>query len=242
MISRKESFEDSVNSPGSKQSQFYKSVRSGGGLFSKGINNLNSTLNNYNQDKNEEIKYGTGRDNIHAEESSDGNEPKSFLVLGNSNTFQVKPNNYNDLNISGLPYMNSCKEIIQERPSTSDNKNGEVQKFEFKLQRPSTSKPRKKASNIHRGRTRVLSQEEYMVLQNSDKKKPRLRRTTFGPKSKFGENVQRLSFKSGTKITVIEQNEGNINIFEEKNEGGVIANEDNPVFTFDPQDNGTLSK
>jgi hypothetical protein len=55
--SRRESFDESVCSPMSKQSQFHKSVRSGGGLFSKGINNLNATTSNFNPDKMEEFKH-----------------------------------------------------------------------------------------------------------------------------------------------------------------------------------------
>jgi hypothetical protein len=69
---------------------------------------------------------------------------------------------------------------------------------------------------MQRGRTKVLSQEEYKILQSSDKKKRKSRKANFGPNSRFNDAAQRFSIKSGKKITVIEQNSDGINIFEEK--------------------------
>ena len=200
----------------SKHSQFYKSVRSGGGLFSKGITQLNATTSNFHPDRNEEMKGSFQQDPLGFDEESDFNPPNSYLVLEPRHTYNHRLDSVNKMNYSGPAYMNSTKEVLAARPSTSDNKGGRVQKFEFRMERPSTSKPHKNSGRLQRGRTRVLSQEEYKVLQHSEKKKRKPRHTTIGSVQKFAEGNHRLSIKSGKKTTVLEQITNNINIFEER--------------------------
>ena len=106
------------------------------------------------------------------------------------------------------PYTNFSKNMtFVERPSTSDNKN--MARFDFKMQRPSTSK-QSKVSRLERGRTRVLSQEEYKELQFSEHKK----RVSVKPKEEvkvpsFDISAKRLSFKSNKKLVLPDSNELN---------------------------------
>lgn len=162
--------EDSVYSPGGENSGFGKSVRSGGGLFAKGINNQqNVTYSNIHIENNEEDKGDEVDPNFN--EESDFENPRNYFVM-DQRFVSVKNlvHHNSQLNQSNTPYMNHKNDDLLNRPSTSDNKNNRTNKFDFRMERPSTSKP-KNYLELKKGRTKVLSQEEYLELQGSEKKK-----------------------------------------------------------------------
>jgi hypothetical protein len=157
--SRKESMEESVNSP---HSQPYKSVRSGGGLFTKGMNQLsNANIENIFENKVNEVDPNINND-----------VDKNGYYLADQRYVSAKnlANNI-QLNQSNTPYMNESNEEPENRPSLGDRYNSGLSKFDFKANRPSTSKPKNRTNMLRKGRTKVLSQEEYFELQNSEKKK-----------------------------------------------------------------------
>jgi len=84
-----------------------------------------------------------------------------------------------------------------------------------KAVRPSTSKPTK-LNLLQKGRTKVLSQEEFFELHNSEKKKRKNRKSTI-PNSvaKFDPINKKFSLRSGNKMTVVEKSANGVNIYEE---------------------------
>ena len=117
------------------------------------------------------------------------------------------------LNISGGAYMNSCKELQDLRPATTGNNKRNFCKS--KIVRPSTSKP-SKLNLLKKGRTKVLSQEEYFELQHSEKKRKRGRKSTIPNQvAKFDPVSQKFTIKSGNKITVVEKVGNGVNIYED---------------------------
>lgn len=100
----------------SKQSQFYKSVRSGGGgLFSKGINQLNATVSHFNPERPVLQNQNMSDSEEVEKEEAEANAAQSYLVLEQRHTFNHKMDSHSNINFSHAPYMNSCKEVLEHR-------------------------------------------------------------------------------------------------------------------------------
>lgn len=67
------------------------------------------------------------------------------------------------------------------------------------MERPKTSKPHNLFSGVKRNRTKMLSQKEYIELQNSDKKTLNSRYAVLDKASVFSDKGQALTLKSEHK-------------------------------------------
>ena len=119
---------------------------------------------------------------------------------------------------------------LDNRPSTSDNnKLNKRGNFDYKIQRPSTSKPFKYESHLRRVRTRMLSQKEYNQLQSSEKKSIKeAKRTLDKPISQYSGYAQRVSLRSEKKQNFIDRNV-QIKVFDENESFEASRNQEEDV-------------